>query len=55
MTNEQRREKINRLKQDLTGDMMKDMETRDQIHNLEMEIQGIKPEDTSIDCIGCGS
>jgi len=55
MTNEQRRERINRLKQDLTGDMMQDMETRDKIHNLEMEISGVKPEDTSIDCIGCGS
>jgi hypothetical protein len=55
MTNEQRREKINRLKEDLSGDMMKDMEIRDKIHNLEMEIQGVKPEDTSIDCIGCGS
>ena len=55
MTNEQKREKINRLKESLTGDMMQDMEARDKIHNLEMEIAGIKPEDTSIDCIGCGS
>lgn len=55
MTNEQKREKINRLKDKLTGDMMNDMDIRDKIHNLEMEIQGVKPEDTKIDCIGCGS
>lgn len=55
MNNLQKREEINRLKEELTGDMMKDMELRDKIHNLEMDIQGVKPEDTKIDCIGCGS
>jgi hypothetical protein len=48
-------EKIEALKQQLTGDMMEDMDIRDKIHGLEMKIKGIKPMDSHIDCIGCGS
>ena len=43
------------LKTKLTGNMMEDMEIRDQIHNLEMKLNGVKPEDSHFDCIGCGS
>lgn len=43
------------LKNQLTGNMMEDMEIRDKIHNLEMQIKGVKPEDSHFDCIGCGS
>jgi len=43
------------LKSKLTGDMFADMELRDEIHNLEMKIKGIKPVDSHFDCIGCGS
>ncbi|MDN3203822.1 hypothetical protein [Algoriphagus sediminis] len=43
------------LKGQLTGDMFADMEVRDQIHNLEMKLKGVKPMDSKIDCIGCGS
>ncbi|MHA7131903.1 hypothetical protein [Algoriphagus namhaensis] len=46
---------IAELKGQLTGDMFADMELRDQIHNLEMKLKGVKPMDSSIDCIGCGS
>lgn len=46
---------IAELKGQLTGDMFADMEVRDQIHNLEMKLKGVKPMDSSIDCIGCGS
>ena len=46
---------IESLKTKLTGNMMKDMEIRDQIHNLEMKLKGVKPEDSHFDCIGCGS
>ncbi|WP_296698979.1 hypothetical protein [Algoriphagus sp.] len=46
---------ITELKNQLTGDMFADMELRDQIHNLEMKLKGVKPMDSSIDCIGCGS
>jgi hypothetical protein len=43
------------LESQLTGDMFADMETMDKIHNLKMKRDGIKPEDSSIECIGCGS
>jgi hypothetical protein len=43
------------LKGKLTGNMFSDMETRDQIHNLEMQLKGVKPIDSFIDCVGCGS
>jgi len=46
---------IGELKGQLTGDMFADMEVRDKIHNLEMKLKGVKPMDSSIDCIGCGS
>lgn len=48
-------EAISALKGKLTGDMFADMETRDQIHNLEMQLKGVKPIDSFIDCVGCGS
>ena len=46
---------ISDLKGQLTGDMFADMEVRDQIHNLEMKLKGVKPMDSKIDCVGCGS
>ena len=46
---------IEKLNQQLTGNMMEDMDIRDKIHNLEMKVNGIKPMDTRIDCVGCGS
>jgi hypothetical protein len=49
------RKQIKYLKSKLTGDMFKDMEIKDQIHNLEMKLKGVKPTDSHIDCIGCGS
>jgi hypothetical protein len=48
-------ETIKSLKKQLTGDMLNDMNLRDEIHNLEMKLNGTKPEDTMVDCIGCGS
>lgn len=47
--------KIQELKSKLTGDMMKDLETRDQIHKLEMKKKNIKPKDSHFECFGCGS
>ena len=47
--------KIDHLKSQLTGDMFQDMDLKDQIHNLEMKANGVKPMDTHIDCVGCGS
>ena len=46
---------IDVLKSKLTGDMIKDMEVREMIHNLEMKLNGVKPTDSHFDCIGCGS
>ena len=43
------------LQSKLTGDMFQDMEIKDQIHNLEMKLKGVKPMDSHIDCVGCGA
>jgi hypothetical protein len=48
-------EELEQLQAQLTGDMFQDMDIKDQIHNLEMKIKGVKPMDSHIDCIGCGS
>jgi len=39
----------------LTGDMMQDMNIKDEIHNLQMKLDGTKPTDSHFDCVGCGS
>jgi len=46
---------ITDLEKKLTGDMFADMEIKDKIHNLKMSLNGTKPSDSYIDCIGCGS
>lgn len=43
------------LKSQLTGDMFQDMDIKDQIHNIEMKLKGVKPMDSHFDCVGCGS
>jgi|TARA_R110000751_G_scaffold72226_1_gene146446 hypothetical protein len=43
------------LESQLTGDMFQDMDIKDKIHNLQMKLSGVKPTDSHIDCIGCGS
>ena len=48
-------EAISALKEKLTGNMFADMEIRDEIHNLEMQLKGVKPLDSHFDCVGCGS
>ncbi|MBT0809675.1 hypothetical protein KIH41_00100 [Litoribacter ruber] len=48
-------QEIEQLKKSLTGNMFTDMDIRDQIHNLEMQLNGTKPMDSHFDCIGCGS
>jgi len=30
-------------------------ELKDREHNLKMKLNGVKPQDSHIDCIGCGS
>jgi len=48
-------EEIDVLRAQLTGDMFQDMDIKDQIHNLEMKLKGVKPMDSHFDCVGCGS
>jgi AAA15 family ATPase/GTPase len=31
------------------------LELADKIHNIKMKLNGVKPTDSIIDCIGCGS
>ena len=49
------KEQINELKRQITGDMVKDMEIRDKIHQLEMKLNNVKPTDSHFECVGCGS
>lgn len=55
MSEKEINEELTRLRGELTGDMFQDMDIKDQIHNLEMKLKGVKPMDSHIDCIGCGS
>ena len=48
-------QEIAALETQLTGDMFKDMEIRDKIHNLKMKLTGTRPMDSQIECVGCGS
>lgn len=52
---EQIKQEIEQLKSTLTGDLFADMDTKDQIHNLEMKLKGVKPMDSHVSCVGCGS
>ena len=55
MDKEQLEQEIQELRNKLTGDMFQDMDLKDEIHNLEMKLKGVKPMDSHIDCVGCGS
>lgn len=55
MTIEQLETEIKELEAQLTGDMFSDMVIRDKIHNLKMRLNGTKPMNQEIDCVGCGS
>ena len=55
LTKEQLEKEIESLTAQLTGDMFQDMEIKDQIHNLKMKVNGVKPMDSHFDCVGCGS
>ncbi len=55
LTKEQLETEIADLNGKLSGDMFADMEIKDQIHNLTMKLNGVKPMDSQFDCVGCGS
>jgi len=44
-----------RLEKSNTDDFGEQMEIAGQIHAIEMKLNGVKPTDSAIDCIGCGS
>ena len=59
MSEEERRllelkiEELNSQKEGKTW--MERLEIDDAIHNIKMKLNGVKPTDSHIDCIGCGS
>ena len=55
MTAEEIQSQITELESQLTGDMFKDMELKDKIHNLKMKVNGTRPMNSEIECVGCGS
>ena len=55
MTKVELEKEIEALNAQLTGDMFQDMAIRDKIHNLKMKLNGTKPANSKIDCVGCGS
>ena len=55
ITTEDLQTQVDELRAGLTGDMFADMEALDKIHNLEMSIKGVRPTDSFVECVGCGS
>ena len=55
MDEEKIKKRIEWLKTQLCGDMFHDMDIKDEIHNLEMKLNGTKPMNQEINCEGCGS
>ena len=55
MTAQEIQSQITELESQLTGDMFKDMELKDKIHNLKMKVNGTRPMNSEIECVGCGS
>ena len=43
------------ISKSMTSDFLEQMEIADKIHNIQMKLNGVKPTDSYIDCIGCGS
>ena len=52
---EQLQAEIASLESQLTGDMFTDMDIKDKIHNLKMKLNGTRPMNSEIECVGCGS
>ena len=48
-------DQITALEATKTGDMFADMEIMDKIHNLKMKREGVRPADSQVECVGCGS
>lgn len=48
-------EEIEVLESQLSGNMMRDMDIRSKIHNIKMKLEGVRPPESFIECVGCGS
>tara|TARA_R110000796_G_scaffold184616_1_gene301220 strand:+ start:242 stop:409 length:168 start_codon:yes stop_codon:yes gene_type:complete len=55
MDNNLIKDRISELENSLTGDMMIDMEIKDEIHKLEMNQKGVVCSVEDTECIACGS
>lgn len=38
-----------------TSGFEEQMEIADKIHNIKMKLNGVRPSDSFVECIGCGS
>lgn len=47
--------RLEELRASLTGDMLEDMNVRNEIHKLEMELNETRPQDSYFECENCGS
>lgn len=55
MDNNLIKDRISELENSLTGDMVIDMEIKDEIHKLEMSEKGVVCSVEDTECIACGS
>ncbi len=55
MSNQEVLQRIEELESKLTGNLFKDLEVKDEIHKLKMNLNNIKPSDSYFECVGCGS
>ena len=46
---------IVKMKKELAKTFEEELMYADEIHRIEMKLNGVKPTDSHIDCIGCGS
>jgi uncharacterized coiled-coil DUF342 family protein len=44
-----------KLKRNECTDFSEAIEIADKIHNIEMKLNGTRPSDSYVECIGCGS
>ncbi|QDP68185.1 MAG: hypothetical protein Unbinned1473contig1000_63 [Prokaryotic dsDNA virus sp.] len=48
-------DKYESIKDNSSYSFMDKLDLLDEIHNVKMKLNGVKPMDTHIDCVGCGS
>ena len=48
-------DRLEELRDSLSGDMIEDMNVRNEMHQIEMQLNDIRPMDSEFECEGCGS